>query len=67
MILVREERFPNVYRETLSDIENRTNISKPLLFIRGSKTSDMAGNPLKDWWVRRKLKKSGKIESVLGR
>lgn len=67
MLSAKKERNPNVYRETLFDIENRSNMVRPLLFIRGSKTSNMAGNPLKDWWIRWKLKKSGKIESVLGR
>lgn len=65
MLLIREVRETNVYRETLRDIENRTNLPYLLLLNRRNRTPNMARNRLRDWLIRRQLREPGKIESVL--
>lgn len=66
MLIAREERKPNVHKETLRDIENRANIPYLMLCNRYNRTPNMAHNRLRDWLIRRELRKPGKISSMLG-
>lgn len=65
MILVREVIPKHVYRETLSDIQDRTDISCPQLFGRRCKTLVLACySRLRDRLIQRKLRKPGKITKI---